>query len=1341
MGLRVALLAAAFTAAAGKYSTPTGELPDVALSSSYFAVSEGGAAITYTVKLTHAPGMKEDGTIDTASDEVYVYLYSSQDVFQETAPGTFASARSHRSQLQISTSKGTSWVDSPGCAAADKASEAACFPETAAGKRLPWGCGDSVPSSTAASSPAAMFVGGVEWATKAAYAAGKRDWTCPYGMKPTGGYGDAALASAANVHSKDNAQSGDKDCGKGCDPTSSPALLIFDSTSWRTAQTVTVTARDDDVFEAEVNRRGQDAYVHHYVVAQDVATNHAYYHNIKVNDVTVSITDNDPAVVLENDGTTDDDVFNNPLAVEGGASAVLKLKLASEPMHSVRVDLQSGKYFSSCNADNTVCVPVDSLTLLDQKDVTYSWNGADDNHVVFSKIEKAQTVAAHNYFTDSQVSFSTQNWDTYQTVTVLARDDHLDEGVSRNHDVGFIISSLDYYYNSAGAGKVPGFTGAAGKEQPPSCTGCAKADQRVCTAADAKQVELFSPPLYDARLGKTSKGTSKCGAVVTVKDNNYRYVNISRVSCEATEGKVSLYDKDHASATTCDYTIRLNTAPVAGATVVVQLREDAELSAVQDAELWFTEHRASAPGYDAALSAQPNEGFSIDVPFTDESKDCKAPAKCTGLAWDAERTIKVVAYDDSVDEPTETRTVYHTVAGTDATYKGIDVASTVVTVVDNDIADLVLICKDSANLASYPIAGGLQSGAADHSSGFGVGSAESGTRTGPIVNTNKDGANTYKFYNSSAGSGAALAFKGTGPAQTEGAGNFACSIYTRECLLHNGTSTDSEGKPCRQGQYQVQLGASPGVRKVRRNYVGESASTVESEYVQVVITPDPTPQTTFAPASVTFTHVATPLGCSAAACKTFAWDAPQTFTVVPVDDDVDERREEIVDFTAHTVTQSHGVPDDASHAYWKYTTPYQVQTKPVLGGYVHGKTCGVPSTAAACGGTVNTAHTKYRHTIRTVHRHDNDFAGLTLESKGASSSRVGSNPSLRTHPAVSLKTEEGGSFTWYTMQLDTQPRKPQRQNGTDPNVDVEPEETYWVDITARYHLALNMPVPVSCPVSATWGGGSAPEAELNYVTSGADKVVVNRFNYPLDDPNTAATYEKQTTFVPTCGGWQFDSTYRFESGDWSTPQYVYISARNDGAVSDDDISAQIVHTVETEDSENNMKRGGCAMPPCGGFVSGAKTYRYDKRSSCVSARKLCSLCGAGKDKPCPPDCCAAGSKDPVCVLPTPCAKHHYGGMKAPPPSVTVTVSDNDAIKTAPVIKGCRNTQLMQFPTDYQDATASSAEWLVDYNCPSDDAGGLPGYPTRFAAETANTRPGYAGIGLLAAERNARNSTA
>ena len=98
------------------------------------------------------------------------------------------------------------------------------------------------------------------------------------------------------------------------------------------------------------------------------------------------------------------------------------------------------------------------------------------------------------------------------------------------------------------------------------------------------------------------------------------------------------------------------------------------------------------------------------------------------------------------------------------------------------------------------------------------------------------------------------------------------------------------------------------------------------------------------------------------------------------------------------------------------------------------------------------AHTPYRHTIRTIHTMDNDYSGVRIESSNtdttwsnvdakaydatksvAEQTVDSSNGNYYTHIPVGLQATEGDTFTFYTIQLDTQPRKIQRQTGTHPN--------------------------------------------------------------------------------------------------------------------------------------------------------------------------------------------------------------------------------------------------------------------------------------------------------------------
>jgi hypothetical protein len=175
------------------------------------------------------------------------------------------------------------------------------------------------------------------------------------------------------------------------------------------------------------------------------------------------------------------------------------------------------------------------------------------------------------------------------------------------------------------------------------------------------------------------------------------------------------------TAPVCPYTIVLDTAPKEGATVVVSLREDAEKSNLRDHELFFYEEASYRAGVSQAEcttllypgSSWKNGGcFIHNVPL--DANDFPVPRGNVDLDvmftdddWNVPRRITTIALNDDVDEPTETRTIYHTVGGCsafnhnndetcveDTDYTGIAVNSVDVVVVDDDIADLVVIGDD-----------------------------------------------------------------------------------------------------------------------------------------------------------------------------------------------------------------------------------------------------------------------------------------------------------------------------------------------------------------------------------------------------------------------------------------------------------------------------------------------------------------------------------------------------------------------------------------------------------------------------------------------------------------------
>ena len=345
-------------------------------------------------------------------------------------------------------------------------------------------------------------------------------------------------------------------------------------------------------------------------------------------------------------------------------------------------------------------------------------------------------------------------------------------------------------------------------------------------------------------------------------------------------------------------------------------------------------------------------------------------------------------------------------------------------------------------------------------------------------------------------------YKGIGPALTEPEDEYACTIHSRECKLDPASNTliDSTGSACTYGTFQIRLNSSPGTKHVRRQYLGESDERIEEEAVYIVISPDPTPQTRFEPTSVTFTHTGgaveghdsqrwdepttitvipvddvtderagvtidfTSFTITQSHFGEFYWDyttpyqttaAVGTMTVTAAGagmctTDVDTSCAGENSGDAGITEPCFQAVFAAGYAHDACLAPCGAGTAPWNTGARVCQACEdiILSVIAACtahSGRADT-HTPFRHHIRTIHTFDNDFAGVRIESltggtggtDAAITQTLESNGNYYTHSPVDLEVTEGDTFAFYTLRLDTQPRKVQRQAGTNPNTLITP---------------------------------------------------------------------------------------------------------------------------------------------------------------------------------------------------------------------------------------------------------------------------------------------------------------
>ena len=177
----------------------------------------------------------------------------------------------------------------------------------------------------------------------------------------------------------------------------SPKMLTFTTGNWKTRQPVTVTAQNDSVDNSGVSRSVSIAHSVTEVTGGDYGANRA--------DLAVNL-----AVTVEDDDTAELLIDKTTLRVAEGSTQNYKVKLGSEPVGTVKV---------------RASVPVGEAKV------------GKASHVKLSK-DAGATYANPIYLT-----FTTDNWDEYQRVTVEGVEDKVDNDGNRTVAITHIAAITD----------------------------------------------------------------------------------------------------------------------------------------------------------------------------------------------------------------------------------------------------------------------------------------------------------------------------------------------------------------------------------------------------------------------------------------------------------------------------------------------------------------------------------------------------------------------------------------------------------------------------------------------------------------------------------------------------------------------------------------------------------------------------------------------------------------------------------------------------------------------------------------------------------------------------------
>jgi hypothetical protein len=417
-------------------------------------------------------------------------------------------------------------------------------------------------------------------------------------------------------------------------------VLMFDGTSWSTPQTVTVTAVNDLVAEGP----------HTSTITHTFTSSDTNYNGYSLANVVANVTDNDTVgiVITESGGST-------AVNETGPTSDSYTVALNSQPTASV-----------------TVTVDPDAQTNL----------GAGSG-------------------TPVNLTFTTANWNTPQTVMVTAVDDAVAEG-AHNSTITHAAASADGGYNGlTGANVVATVTDNDTAGVIVQISGGTTVISETGPTSDTYTLVLNSQPTADVTITITPDTQSSVGAgagasvnrvftagnwnvaqtvVITAiddaapegphtsvithsaasADGNYNAIAISDVTADVQDNDLNGTTIDQTSGSTAvsetgptsdSYTIVLDSGPTADVTITIDTDTQLDLGA--------------------------GPGVPIDITFTT-------------MNWSAPRTVVVTAVDDALPEGPHTSNITHAAASTDPDYNGTSIPDIVVNITDNDIPGVTI---------------------------------------------------------------------------------------------------------------------------------------------------------------------------------------------------------------------------------------------------------------------------------------------------------------------------------------------------------------------------------------------------------------------------------------------------------------------------------------------------------------------------------------------------------------------------------------------------------------------------------------------------------------------------
>jgi hypothetical protein len=407
----------------------------------------------------------------------------------------------------------------------------------------------------------------------------------------------------------------------------SPNLLTFTPSMWNVPQTVNVAAVDNLIDEG---------LEHLAMLSHRISTLELAYQQVVVPDVTVTVVDNDVAGIVLSNSTI--------IVSETGGSATFTVNLNSEPRAAVIVTLSSSSQ-----------VEVQPKTL----------------------------------------TFSAATWNVAQVIRVVAVDDNIAEG---NHSVAIVhtAASSDSLYATSNATMNVSIidndvAGVAASPSKFSLTEDRNEYVAITLTSSPEWPVLMNFVVFDMYATLTPNQISTAPASVTFRAyswNTSLSVLLQPIDDDLDEGNQSSYSVLYILSS-----VDQNYNGMNGTIANIDVYDNDNAGVALSTNATRVEEPSSAQDYTVVLASKPIEHAVIIHIIGDNTTVAVSPnlLTFTPSMWNVPQTVNVAAVDNLIDEGLEHLAMLsHRISTLELAYQQVVVPDVTVTVVDNDVAGIVL---------------------------------------------------------------------------------------------------------------------------------------------------------------------------------------------------------------------------------------------------------------------------------------------------------------------------------------------------------------------------------------------------------------------------------------------------------------------------------------------------------------------------------------------------------------------------------------------------------------------------------------------------------------------------